>query len=206
MSYGHYGGGFNNYWGGNRFYSGYRNYGWPYSSFYNYYRPYSYGYSYFGYPFLYGYYGYPSSYYSYPSYYYSYPSDYFADGDNYYNGNVYANVQPPQEYVVARPVADVAHMEVRLPDPQATIWVEGKEMTSTGTMRRFKSPQLDPSRQFTYHVKAEWRDNGQPVTDERQVKVQANALAVVDFTRPVEASTNPQAPALPDLPPPQPNP
>jgi len=221
VSFGHFGGhsGFNNHWAGGgfnnwgrsgiHFSSGYRNYGWPYSYYRNYsYRPYSYGYfgypylySYYSYPYSYGYYGYPSSYYAYPSYYYSYPSNYVIGDDDYYG-----DVLPPREYVVSRPVADVARLEIRLPDPQGTIWVEGKEMTSSGTVRQFKSPQLDPSQQYTYRVRAQWRDNGRLLEDERQVKVQANNLAVCDFTQPLPAAADAGTPGPPDLPPPQPRP
>jgi uncharacterized protein (TIGR03000 family) len=207
VSHGDFGGhgGSSNHWGGSsaRYYSGYHNHGSPYNYYrHNYYRPYAYG---FGFPFLYGLYGYggyPGSYYGYPSYYDSYPSDYDVNGDD----DFYANAPLPREYVVNRPVSDVAQVQFRLPDPQATIWVEGQEITSSGTVRQFKSPQLDPSQQYTYTVKAEWNDNGKPVTDERRVKVQANALAVVDFTRPSQAASNGRRAPLPDLPPPQPRP
>jgi len=202
VSNGHFGGygGFNNHWGGgSRFYSGYsgyRNYGSPYyRSYNNFYRPYAY--SYFAFPYLYGYYNYPYGY-SYPSY-YSYPSDYYANGGDYY----YGDASPPREYVVSRPVGDIARVEIRLPDPQGTLWVQGQEINSAGTVRNFRSPQLDPSQQYTYTVKAQWNDNGKLVVDERQVKVQANSQAVVDFNQPTQAVREARRPALPDLPPPQ---
>jgi uncharacterized protein (TIGR03000 family) len=189
-------------WGGGvRYYAGYRNFGWPYRYYRNsYFRPYVYGY--FGYPYVYGYGGYLSSYYGYPSYYYSYPSDYYVNGNN----DFYGNAPPAGEYVVGRPVSDVAQVQFRLPDPQATIWVQGQEITSTGAVRQFRSPQLDPSQQYTYTVKAQWNDNGKLVTDERQVKVQANALAVVDFNQPSQAAPDARRRVMPDLPPPQPRP
>ncbi len=211
VSRGHFGGhsGFKNYWGGGGigYYSGYRNYGWPYNYYRNYsYRPFAYG---FGYPYFYGYgsypssyYSYPSSYYGYPSYYYGYPSDYYVTDNDYY----YSDATPAHEYVVSRPVSDIARLEVRLPDPQGTIWVQGKEMTSTGTVRQYRSPQLDPTHQYTYTVKAQWRDNGQLFEEELQVQVKANALAVVDFAQPIQAAPDAQGPKLPDLPPPQPRP
>jgi uncharacterized protein (TIGR03000 family) len=201
MSYGHYGG-FNNYYGGRGFYYGGGRYfgGWPYS----YYRPYAY--RYFSYPFVYGYYGYPYGYNAYPNYYYysSYPPDYYTNDDQSFSGNVnvYANAAPPSEYTVSRPVNDIARLEVRLPDPQATIWVEGKEIASNGTVRHFNSPQLDPNRQFTYNIKASWNDNGKVVTDERRVKVQANAFAMVDFTQRDDAADAGRLPP-PQLLPPQ---
>jgi hypothetical protein len=70
-------------------------------------------------------------------------------------------------------------------------------------VRHFRSPQLDPSQQYTYTIKAEWNDNGKQVVDERRVKVQANALAVVDFNQPSQGAPATQRPAMPDLPPPQ---
>lgn len=203
--YGHYGGysGFNHYGGGGvRFHSGFYGspFGYSYRPYANYYRPSYYGYG-VGYPFgyRYGYYNYPYSYYGDQSYSYSYPGNYYTNGDD----DDYGNVVPPTEYRVSRPVTDIARMEVRLPDPQAKFWVDGKEMTTTGTVRHFKSPQLDPSRQFTYNVKAEWNDNGNPVTESRQVKVQANGLAVVDFNKPSQVTSDAQRPAVPDLPAPQ---
>jgi uncharacterized protein (TIGR03000 family) len=216
VSYGNFGGhsGSGNHWGGgNAHYyaghSGYYNHGRPYNnySYYrnNYYRPYAYGY----YPLLsglfglYGYSGYPSGYdygypsYGYPSYDYSYPSDYYMNGDD----NYYADGPPQQQYVASRPVYDVAQVQFRLPDPQATIWVQGQEINSSGRVRQFRSPQLDPSQQYTYAVRAQWNDNGKLVTDERRVKVQANAFAVVDFTQPSQSGVRDLP--MPDLPPPQ---
>ena len=167
-------------------------YGWPYA------------YSFFGYPYWYGNYSYPSSYYYGYPYYYSYPSDYYAYGDDNYYGDTpqYYDYPPPQQYVASRPIGDVARMEVRLPDPDGTLWVQGQQMNSTGSVRHFRSPQLDPSQQYTYNVKAEWNDNGKLVTDERHVKVQANGLAVVDFTRPAAASADLRDTTMPALPPP----
>jgi uncharacterized protein (TIGR03000 family) len=80
-------------------------------------------------------------------------------------------------------------------------------MTSAGSVRQFKSPPLDPAQQYTYRIKAQWRDNnGRLFEDERQVKVQANDLAVCDFTQPLPAAPDAGAPGPPDLPPPQPRP
>jgi uncharacterized protein (TIGR03000 family) len=75
-------------------------------------------------------------------------------------------------------------------------------MNSTGSVRNFRSPQLDPSQQYTYNLKAEWNDNGKLVTDERQVTVQANGLTLVDFTRPAAATAKLPDTTLPELPPP----
>ncbi len=213
-SSGHFGGhvGVYSHWGGGggHFYSGH-SYGWPYrysawpSAYRSFGFPYAYGGYFGGYPC--SYYGYPTAYYGYPAaYYYGYPAAYYGYPSSYYANDYYSDDAPPQQYVVSRPVLDIARLEVRLPDPQGTIWVEGKEIASTGVVRRFSSPQLDPLQQYNYTVKAEWHDNGKLVTDERKVNVRANASAVVDFNQPSQATPDAQRPALPELPPPQPRP
>jgi uncharacterized protein (TIGR03000 family) len=156
--------------------------GWPsyyYSSLYPY-GYYGYRYRYYGYP--YRYYGYPYRYYGYPYGYYSYPFGYYGGVvDDYYSA-----VQPQREYVVTRPETEIARVEVRLPDPEGKVWVQGKQMSALGTARRFRSPALDPARRYAYTITAEWYDNGQLVTAERKVHVQANSSIVVDFNRPRE--------------------
>jgi uncharacterized protein (TIGR03000 family) len=77
-------------------------------------------------------------------------------------------------------------------------------MSSSGTVRQFRSPPLDPAQQYTYTVKAQWHENGKVFEEERQVKVRPNDLAVVDFTQPTQVASDAQGPALPDLPPPRP--
>lgn len=207
VSFGHSGGhGVDGHWGGSHFdwghhynyhpyYYGYR----PYLSFY-----WPYAFSYYTYPYFYSY-GYPGDYYGYPAYGYGYQTYYYSEPNEYYasSGDFdYGNSAAPREYVVSRPVLEVARMEVRLPDPDAMIVVDGKQMGGTGAVRQFKSPPIDPSQQYTYTVKAEWNANGKLVSEERRVQVQANNLSVVDFTKPSQAGPN-LGPVVPELPPPQ---
>ncbi len=183
--------GFHDHFDDGHFHSGVHFNGWPFV---------------FGYPYLYGYYNYPGYYYGYPSYYSSYPSDYYASyPSNYYayGGPDYGEQLPPQQYVVSRPVADVARLEVRLPDPQANIWVQGKEISSSGAVRQFQSPQLEPMHRYTYTIKAEWNENGNLTSDERKVSVQADTQSVVDFTKPAPTAADAQGAAFPELPPPE---
>ncbi len=219
-NYGNYGRGYRNYGNYANYGRGYYNYGryyrsWPYrayayGNYWRYYRPYIYNLGYYGYPYLSSYFGYPSSYYynSYPAYYSSYPTYNDSYAPNYYGnsaeelpGDAYANVPPPSGNVGNRSAGDTARIEIRLPDPQASIWVEGQSIASSGEVRQFNSPQLDPSRQFSYDVKAAWIENGKLMTDERRVKVRANAQSVIDFTKPGQT-----APDAGQLPPPVPLP
>ena len=50
---------------------------------------------------------------------------------------------PSAQYIASLPVDDAARVEVRLPDPDGKLWVEGRPMSPTGTIRQFKSPVLN---------------------------------------------------------------
>lgn len=141
------------------------------------------------------YHGWPSYYYYRP--YYVYPYGYYGS-DGYYS-----NVERRREYIVSRPVIDVAKVEVRLPESQGKIWVQGKQMSATGAVRRFNSPTLDPSKKYVYTIKAEWYENGRLMSDERKVDVQANSLAVVDFNQQTENVRISSAAPSGDIPPPR---
>jgi uncharacterized protein (TIGR03000 family) len=83
---------------------------------------------------------------------------------------------------VSRP-ANIAGLEVFVPSSDAEVWLQGQKVTGSGTTRRFYSPPLEPGRNYTYTIDAAWYENGQLVTQKRQVDVQADALARVDFTQ-----------------------
>jgi uncharacterized protein (TIGR03000 family) len=130
-----------------------------------------------------GYYGYGYS----PYYYDSYP--YYADtGDYYYSTPAYGDMTAPNySYGAAsQPAADnEARLRVIVP-PNARVWFDDKATSQTGPVRFFESPVLTPGRDYTYDVKAQWRDeNGKDVTQTRHVDVRANSRVNVDFTRPM---------------------
>lgn len=122
-------------------------------------------------------YGWPYDYHVYPAY----PYGYYG---SYYSGSY---VQPRVAYSVSRPLVDVASVEVRLPNDQAQVWVQGQKMSGTGAIRRFQSPALDPSKTYAYKISAAWYEGDRLVTQERKVDVQANSPVVVDFTKAEEA-------------------
>jgi uncharacterized protein (TIGR03000 family) len=154
---------------------------------------YTYGYS----PYSYSTYGYsPYSTYggwSYPSYtwgnYYTYP--------NYATNSYYSSAPPATSYYgpgysygtpPAAETRDNALLNVRLPDANAELWVEGKLTQQRGTNREFSSPPLTPGKNYTYEVRARWTENGKQVERTRTVPVRANATATVDFTAPANNS------------------
>jgi uncharacterized protein (TIGR03000 family) len=194
---GFHGGGFHSgggWHGGGR---GWHDGGWGhhgyYRGFYGGYYPGLYGlwdYPYYSYGYTdYPYYGYADS--NYPSYGYS---------DSYYNPNYYA---PSPAYgsgaasaygTYAPPVAtdNTVRLTVRVP-PDAQVWFENTLTTQRGAERDFQSPQLTPGRDYTYDIRARWRQDGRDVDQTRHVTVHAGSQVNVDFTAP--ASDKRQGPS-----------
>lgn len=152
--------------------------------------PYGYGYSPYwdGYGGYYGYYPYSDSYSSYPYAYSetSYPELYPEQG--YYGS--YPTTSYAQDYYGATGAAPAApavdnsvNLRVIVP-PDARVWFNGQPTTEQGRVRVFESPPLTPGRDYTYDIRAEWQDNGRPVTQTRHVDVQAGDSLTVDFMRP----------------------
>jgi uncharacterized protein (TIGR03000 family) len=152
----------------------------------------------FGYPGFYGY-GYP-----YYGYYPYYDSGYYGYRDPWYYGyrqpyapyydTPYIYPTPPSNYEIpVMPYADpVAHINVRVP-ANAELWFEGEKTTQKGEVRRFDSPPISPGQDYTYEIRAKWREGDHDVTQTRSVVVRGGQQAVVDFTQPARA----EAPVVP---------
>jgi uncharacterized protein (TIGR03000 family) len=72
----------------------------------------------------------------------------------------------------------VAVLIAHLPE-HALFWVEGTQTRSTGRTRYFQSPPLLPGRQYNYRVRAAWIENGQWVSQTRQIIVQAGRTQAI---------------------------
>jgi uncharacterized protein (TIGR03000 family) len=84
----------------------------------------------------------------------------------------------------SRPAPDnTAHIRVVVP-PDARVWFGSEATKESGRERLFESPELRPGREYTYVVKAQWKENGKEVTRTRNVDVRANSFTTVDFNRP----------------------
>jgi uncharacterized protein (TIGR03000 family) len=156
-------GGFRGGWGGGGWGGGGWGWGFPWYG-YGGWGYYPYGYSY--YPGDYGYYG--------PDYYT--PQPYYQDAPLAPGVGSYSFYPPP----VAAADNNTAIIEVRVP-PETELWFDGMKTTQQGSMRYFTTPPLVPGKTFTYELKASWMVNGAPVTQTRQVTVEAGKRAVVDF-------------------------
>jgi uncharacterized protein (TIGR03000 family) len=143
-----------------------------------------------GYPW-YGYGGYRSRYYDYGYSPYYYGDTGFYDTTPYYYGS------PTYDYNAMPAYGDVgnsgyaygstaqdntARVRVIVP-PDAKVWFNDRATKQAGGVREFETPALTPGRDFSYDVKAQWRDaNGKDVTQTRHVDVRANSGVTVDFT------------------------
>jgi uncharacterized protein (TIGR03000 family) len=104
-------------------------------------------------------------------------------------------VQPPRAVVIRAaevtlpplPEKDVARVTVLLPS-EAVLSFEGVRMPQTGSFREFVTPALATGRDYTYHVRAGWTENGQDVTREQTIRVRPGERTDVDFTNPPNAA------------------
>jgi len=194
-----YSGGFYASYGNRPYYGGYGGYGLG-------------GYGYGGYPYGYGYgrgvnIGIGTGYYGgygYSNYGYGYSPSYYSGGSYTYPS--YAYNPPTVDYQSFYPpdsgysqqTNNSATVRVMVP-ADAELWFDGSATQQRGPMREFQTPPLAPDRTFTYQIRARWTQNGQPMDQTRQVQVQANRMAVVDFNSPAPQQVQKQQqPPQPD--------
>jgi len=171
----------------------------------------SYGYSYGNVPSGYGYYVRPSSgYYVGPSYgYYPPSSAYVVPSSTTYvvptQPSPATDVVPtqpappavsevtpaaPPEGTDTRPAGATATVTLLLPAADAEVWVDGRQVPGTGTVRRFESPALRSGESYAGTLRVRWPGSGGDVrTETRQVSVYAGDRVTVDFTRPAPTAT-----------------
>jgi uncharacterized protein (TIGR03000 family) len=149
--------------------------GYPYYGYGGYYGSYSPGFYTYSTPYYYG----DSGVYDTTPYYYDYGTPTY----DYNSTPAYSDMtNPAYSYGSTAPAQDnEARIKVMVPQ-DAKVWFNGHLTKETGTVRDFDSPALAPGKDFTYDVKAQWRDqNGKEVTRTRQVNVRANSNVTVDF-------------------------
>jgi uncharacterized protein (TIGR03000 family) len=86
-------------------------------------------------------------------------------------------------YLQSAPAADEpARVSVLVP-ADAKVWFDDKPTRQSGTVREFETAPLTPGHEYTYHIRAQWREGDRDVTQTRQVDIRANSAVTVDFTR-----------------------
>ena len=94
------------------------------------------------------------------------------------------------------PLAMTALLKVRVL-PDAEVWLDGQKMRSTGPMRHYRTPPLDPTKEFAYEVRTRWWIKDAPVEEVRHIAIRAGATALVDFTHLDPLVPRPTPPAPP---------
>jgi uncharacterized protein (TIGR03000 family) len=115
-----------------------------------------------------------------------------APGDFTTAPNIYGVYSPVTNALVAGPVVpDTASTPVRLTatvnvllPASADLTFEGVRMGQAGDYRRFVTPPLTPGSNYTYDIRATWRENGQEVSRDRRVAIRAGDELTVDLLTP----------------------
>lgn len=76
---------------------------------------------------------------------------------------------------MADSLANAAYMMAHVPE-NAKVRFMGVDTTSTGTMREFRSPRLEPGSNYVYTVRVDWVEEGQKVTQEYEFNVKLGAV------------------------------
>jgi len=132
-----------------------------------------------------GLFGWTGGFWPYPYFDYGYPYAAYDYGSAVVPPAAYYGDFATAPYTAAQPTADLSgHIDVVVPSANAALWFNGYQATTSGDTRHFDTPALRPGQDYTYTIKAAWfTPDGQPVSQERVVRVIAGARAVVDFTQ-----------------------
>jgi uncharacterized protein (TIGR03000 family) len=83
-------------------------------------------------------------------------------------------------------LVNAATIEVTLP-ASAELKIDGNATTSTSSVRRFRSPTLEPGKTYFYTFQATYQLEGKPVTVSKKVTIQAGKHATVDLNQTASA-------------------
>lgn len=105
------------------------------------------------------------------------------------NSNAYYPNKPPEVTIPPEPMKKPgsdsspmgANLKFKVP-ADAKLYVDGQLTTSTGPERTFYTPPLERGKKFYYEVKAEMVLNGQTITEEKKVILEAGAHITEEFT------------------------
>lgn len=83
-----------------------------------------------------------------------------------------------------------ARIRVRLP-VNAEVTINGKQTTSTGAVREYETPELNPERVYTYLVKAKWFEDGMMIEKSLRVRALSGNRVTINFVPPAEERPQP---------------
>jgi uncharacterized protein (TIGR03000 family) len=89
---------------------------------------------------------------------------------------------PPKPSGEEQEVMAPAPATIRVSMPEgASLSIDGNPTATRDAVRTFVSPPLEPSRSFSYTLKAESNRNGKPITQTKNVTVRAGKESQVEF-------------------------
>ena len=132
---------------------------------------------------------YPPPYYG-PRYYYV-PAPVYAPVYTPY-APVYPLAAQPQPAAVATTAAAASspqptlaqaptRLEVKLPDPEGDVWIDGRKATGSGTTRTYQFAAGANEKSRTVKVTAAWHENGRLVSRERTIDASAGQTTEIDL-------------------------
>ena len=77
--------------------------------------------------------------------------------------------------------ANRARIALRVPHPDAEVWVAGVKMKSSGFERTFETPALEPGASVEYEFIVRWIDRGESRAESRSVTLKPGDSLEVDF-------------------------
>ena len=104
-----------------------------------------------------------------------------------YVGSIRPVLEPvvgaPAPPVPAAKVGGALILSVKVPQPAAEVFVDGRPTLSTGTDRTFESPPLAAGGTGTYTLTARWVERGRVIEMSKQVTGTPGEVVRVDFTK-----------------------
>jgi uncharacterized protein (TIGR03000 family) len=76
---------------------------------------------------------------------------------------------------------NTAHIILEVPSG-AEVWFDGKTTRQTGPIRHFRSPPLQPGKNYVYELRVRWQKDGKPVEETRRVNIHANDRVSLELT------------------------
>jgi uncharacterized protein (TIGR03000 family) len=95
--------------------------------------------------------------------------------------SAYQGVTPTGPNASTKTPDNTVTIDVRVPDPDAVVWIDGHQTAQRGTARQFVSPPLTPGSAYRYEIRAEWTQGGRKVEQKQTVNVEAGQRLAVDF-------------------------
>jgi uncharacterized protein (TIGR03000 family) len=86
----------------------------------------------------------------------------------------------PKEAMTLPPVDQPARIDVEVP-ARAVVYCDGTKTRLTGTIRHFVTPALGPGREYSYELRAEWKEGERTVSVSKNVAFRAGDQVTVSF-------------------------